>query len=113
MLKSLAVCALLLGTTCVRADEIRPLSARSIQLGSVNGVAYFTRELDGFRLVATLADGENGAPIRFTATLADGQSLRVSVPHGAGEMEEAMEFFRDGDVLGLRDPLEARTASIR
>lgn len=113
MLKSLAVCALLLGTTVVQAEEIRPLGARSIQLGSVNGVAYFTQERDGFRIVATIADGEDGTPIRVSATLADGQSLRVSVPHGAGEMEEAMEFFRDGDVLGLRDPLEARTASIR
>lgn len=112
MLKYLISIVLLLGATNVRADEIRPLSARPIALGSVNGVAYFTQERDGFRVVATLADGTTGTPIRVSATLADGQSLRVSVPHGAGEMEEAVEFFRDGDVLGLRDPLEARTASI-
>ena len=45
-----------LGAT--RADGLRPVEAKSIDLGEVSGVAYYTVERDGFHVVATLAQGE-------------------------------------------------------
>jgi hypothetical protein len=113
MIKYLTPLAFAIGLSGAHADEIKPLSAQPISIGTVHGVAYFTQELDGFRVVATLADGEGGKPIRLIATLADGQNVRMSVPNGNGEAEQAVELFRDGDVLGMRDPLEALTASIK
>jgi hypothetical protein len=39
----------------VHADGLRPIDAMSINFGEVSGVAYYTVERDGFRVVATLA----------------------------------------------------------
>jgi hypothetical protein len=37
------------------ADGLRPIEAKSIDLGEVSGIAYYTVERDGFHVVATLA----------------------------------------------------------
>ena len=39
------------------ADGLRPIDAKSIDLGEVSGVAYYTVERDGFHVVTTLAQG--------------------------------------------------------
>ena len=39
------------------AEGIRPTEGRSIDLGELSGIAYYTVERDGFRVVATLAEG--------------------------------------------------------
>ena len=47
------------------ADSLRPIEARSIDLGAISGVAYYTVERDGFRVVVTLAQqGEGTTPVR-------------------------------------------------
>src|SRR6201981_107871 len=46
------------------ADGLRPIDAKSIDLGEVSGVAYYTVERDGFHVVTTLAQGKAGTPIR-------------------------------------------------
>ena len=56
-----------------QANGLRPIEGRSINLGDVSGVAYYTVEPDGFRVVTTLAQGEAGTPIRFVSVLAPGQ----------------------------------------
>ena len=44
--------------------------------GDVSGVAYYTIERDGFRVVATLAKkGEDAVPVRVVAMLAPGHEL--------------------------------------
>ena len=53
------------------ADSLRPIEGQSIRLGEVSGIAYYTVERDGFRVVATLAQGEQGTPVRVEAVLAD------------------------------------------
>ena len=40
-----------------RADNLRPIEGKSIDLGGISGVAYYTVERDGFHVVATLAQG--------------------------------------------------------
>jgi hypothetical protein len=80
------------------ADGLRPIDARSIDLGEVSGVAYYTVERDGFHVVTTLAQGVAGTPIRVVSVLAPGQSVAFSTPHQAG----ALEISRNGDRVLVR-----------
>jgi hypothetical protein len=79
-------------------DGVRPIEARSIDLGEVSGIAYYTVERDGFHVVATVAQGEAGTPIRVVSVLASGQSVILSTPHLGG----AIELSRKGDNLFVR-----------
>jgi hypothetical protein len=81
-----------------RAEELRPIQAKSLQLGDVNGVAYYTVEDHGYRLVATLA-GQGGTPVRFEGTLLPEQKVVVSIPGVAGAKSQTVEFLRRGDRL--------------
>jgi hypothetical protein len=80
------------------ANGLRPIEGRSIDLGDMSGVAYYTVEPDGFRVVTTLAQGERGTPIRFVSVLAPGQRVVLSTPQAAG----ALEISRNGDSLFVR-----------
>ena len=80
------------------AAGLRPIAGQSIHLGDVTGVAYYTVERDGFRVVTTLAQGEAGTPIRFVSVLAPGQRVVLSTPLPFG----ALEIRRDGDNLSVR-----------
>jgi hypothetical protein len=80
------------------ANGLRPIEGRSIDLGGVSGVVYYTAEPDGFRVVTTLAQGEAGTPIRFVSVLAPGQRVVLSTPHQPG----ALEISRNGDMLLVR-----------
>jgi hypothetical protein len=80
------------------ADGVRPLEARSIDLGEVSGVAYYTVERDGFRVVATLTQGEAGTPVRMVTVLAPGQSVVLSSPREAG----TVEISRQADTVLVR-----------
>jgi hypothetical protein len=55
--------------------------AHKIDLGGVNGVAYYTEEAGRFRVIATLAQQE-GLPIRVETLLAPGQSVILSTAKG-------------------------------
>ena len=85
-----------LGTA--HASGLRPIEAQSIHLGDVSGVAYYTVEPNGFRVVTTLAQGEAGTPVRFVSVLAPGQRVVISTPHQA----PALEISRQGDELLVR-----------
>jgi hypothetical protein len=52
------------------ADGLRPIEAKSIDLGEVSGVAYYAVERDGYHVVTTLAQGMAGMPIRVVSVLA-------------------------------------------
>jgi hypothetical protein len=83
----LVAAALALAPVAADADGLRPIDAKSIDLGEVSGVAYYTVEHDGFHVVTTLAQGITGTPIRIVSVLAPGQSVAVSTPHQAGALE--------------------------
>lgn len=85
-----------LGAT--HAESPRPMQARSIDLGNVSGVAYYTVERDGFHVVTTLAQGEAGTPIRVTSVLAPGQRVVLSSASQPG----GLEISRQGDSLLVR-----------
>lgn len=75
------------------AEGLRPVQAKSIELGDVSGVAYYTVERDGFHVVTTLAQGEAGTPIRVVSVLASGQHVVLSTANHTG----ALEISRQGD----------------
>jgi hypothetical protein len=86
--------------TAAQAEGLRPIEAKSIDLGAISGVAYYTVERDGFRVVATLAQGETGTPIRVVSVLTPGQRVLLSTPQPAG----AIEISREGDSVRVRKP---------
>jgi hypothetical protein len=79
------------------AEGLRPIEGRSIDLGALSGVAYYTVEREGFRVVATLAEGQAGTPVRVEAVLAPGRSIVLSVPSAVGIPPNAVEIRRQGD----------------
>jgi hypothetical protein len=81
----------------VHADGLRPIDAKSIDLGEVTGVAYYTVERDGFHVVTTLAQGAAGTPIRVVSVLAPGQRVAFSTPQ-----QGALEISRNGDSVFVR-----------
>ena len=81
-----------------RAEGLRPIEGKSVDLGEISGIAYYTVERDGFHVVATLAQGEAGTPIRVVSVLAPGQRLVLSTPQQAG----AIEISRQGDSVLVR-----------
>ena len=87
-----------------RADGLRPMEGNSIDLGGISGIAYYTVERDGFHVVATLAQGEAGTPIRVVSVLAPGQRVVLSTPQQA----DAIEISRNGDGVLIR---KANTAT--
>ncbi len=93
--------------TCTSADavSITPVAAKTITLGAYTGVAYYTVEKAGYQVVATVASGEAGAPIRFVSTLADGQNVVLSVPQAIGSPALEMEFQRCGEAVLVRAPV--------
>ncbi|NDV86849.1 hypothetical protein GTW51_09050 [Aurantimonas aggregata] len=83
--------------TSAGAGELKPLAGTGIAVGGVIGAAYYTVEPDGFRVVATIAHGESGEPIRVVSTLADGQSVTIAVPASLGEHTNDVVIARTGD----------------
>jgi hypothetical protein len=88
----------LASVSAAHADGLHPIEAKSINLGDVSGVAYYTIERDGFHVVTTLAQGEAGTPIRVVSVLAPGQRVVVSTPYQA----DALEISRSGDSVLAR-----------
>ena len=93
----------LVGAAQANELRLRPIEGRTIDLGDLSGVAYYTVEHDGFRVVATLAQGEAGTPVRFEALLAPGQSVVLSTPRGVGVAPVAVEISRQGDQVLVSD----------
>jgi hypothetical protein len=83
------------------AGELRPGQAEGIDLGTALGMAYYTAEPDGFRVVVTLAQQDEATlPVRFEALLVPGQSIVLSTPRERGAGPEAVEISqRDNAVL--------------
>ena len=53
----LAAAFTLASLAAAHAGGLRPIAGQSIRLGDVTGVAYYTVERDGYRIVTTLEIG--------------------------------------------------------
>jgi hypothetical protein len=91
------------GTVAVSAEELKPIQAKTITLGTINGVAYYTIEPKGFQVVTSILAGDD--MIRFTTTLLRDQKVILSVPGEVGEKVKQIEFERRGDQLYVAEPL--------
>ena len=100
--------------SCMSADVVglAPVAASTVALGTYTGVAYYTVEDTGYQVVATVAAGEAGPPIRFVSTLADGQNAILSVPQAVGSPALEMEFQRCGDAVVVRSPTHLPAVAI-
>ncbi|APO68925.1 hypothetical protein IE4872_CH03325 [Rhizobium gallicum] len=92
-----------LAASPLHADGLSAMAGESIHVGGFHGVFYYTDENDGYRVVATIAEGEAGVPVRFSATLAEGQSATISVPGKLGEPSQSLEISRSDDKLVVTD----------
>lgn len=103
----IAAAVALASVGAAQAEQLSPLRGRTIDLGGISGVAYYTVEQNGFHVVATLAEkGESRAPMRFEAVLAPGQSVTFSTPGGVDVRPDAIEISRrDDQVLVHRTAL--------
>jgi hypothetical protein len=105
ILASCAVAAVFVASG-VHAETLKPIQARSIDLGTLAGIAYYTVEPEGY-LVATLTPSGTDTPVRFVATLAPGQSVTLSTARMLGESAVQVRFMRQGDelfVAGAKSP---------
>ncbi len=73
-------------------------SAHKIELGAVNGVAYYTEDAGRFRVVATLAQ-QDGQPVRFETVLAPGQSIVLSTAKEGDGKPTSVEISREANAL--------------
>src|SRR5262245_27541246 len=94
MERSLLVAAICVIANPVHASEVGEIQAASIDLDQFKGIVYYTSQSDGYRVVATISEGEGGLPVRFEATLRDGQKMTISVPGRLGEPIHAVEMTR-------------------
>ena len=85
-----------------QAEVIQPIQAVSIPLGDVTGVAYYTVQPDGYRVVVTLAAGQETTPIRVVSILTSGQKMVVSTPGPVGSEAKEIEITRVGEELIVR-----------
>ncbi|PAP93911.1 hypothetical protein CIT31_20450 [Mesorhizobium wenxiniae] len=97
------VAAFFLAASPLHAGELSAMAGESIDLGDFRGVLHYTAENDGYRVIATIADGEAGLPVRFSATLAEGQSATISVPRKLGEPDQSLKISRSGDTLTVTE----------
>lgn len=86
----------------VHAETLKPVQARKVDLGSLAGVAYYTVEEGGHRLVVSLKAAETGTPVRFVTTLAPEQAVTLSVPRSAGEPSFDVHFVRHGEHIEVK-----------
>jgi hypothetical protein len=73
-------------------------SAHKIDLGTVNGVAYYTEEAGRFHVVATLAQ-QDGQPVRVETVLAPGQSFVLSTANEGETGPTSVEISREANEL--------------
>ncbi|MBO1020559.1 hypothetical protein IPV08_11315 [Methylobacterium sp. SD274] len=86
------------------AETIRPLGGGSVSLGDLSGVAYYTTEPKGYRVVVTLARTETSRAVRFETILASGQSVTLSTPQELGATADSIEITRSGDTVAVSRP---------
>ncbi|WP_019903743.1 hypothetical protein [Methylobacterium sp. 77] len=88
-------------TGTASAETIKPLDGGSVSLGELSGVAYYTAEPKGYRVVVTLARTETGRAVRFETILGSGQSVTLSTPQELGATADAIEISRTGDTVAV------------
>lgn len=85
----------------VQAADLSADKGEKIDLGTVQGVAYYTVEKEGYRVVATLASSNKEA-FRFVAMLKPGQTVTLSTPTSVNAVPKQVEISRNGNRVDVR-----------
>jgi len=88
--------ALVLVAGSASAETLHPIEGKTVHLGTIGGIVYYTIEPDGYRVVVTLG---TESPMRFIATLSPEQSIFLSTPRGPGEPAIQVHLMRRGEQL--------------
>ena len=112
MNRYIPIAALCLMLTPAHAGEIGELQAESIDLGGFHGVVYYATENEGYRVVATIAEGETGLPVRFEAVLTESQKMTITVPGKLGETSHVLEMSLAGGKLVVASPQASADAVV-
>jgi hypothetical protein len=86
MFRYTALAALCVVAGSASAGELTARQGGSVDLGNFHGVVYY-------RVVTTMAAGES-LPVRFVATLTEGQAFVISVPGELAGAGQALEISR-------------------
>ena len=100
---AVAALATLTSLHTAQGGDLQPAQAQHIDLGKISGVAYYTVEPDGFRVVTTLTQGEDGTPLRVVSVLAPGQRVVVAAPAESGVAATTIEISRQADQVLVRE----------
>ncbi|MDV2987656.1 UNVERIFIED_CONTAM: hypothetical protein Q9R58_25450 [Methylobacteriaceae bacterium AG10] len=75
---------------------------QNVDLGGLSGVAYYTTEAAGYRVIVSLARHDVTPAVRFEATLAPDQDAVVSIPRELGVQAQSLRIRRVGDAVIVR-----------
>lgn len=92
--------------TAANADRLHPVEGRTLEFGPMHASVYYTKDVSGDRVVATVVAGPESTPIRLITTLQPGQSVILSVPGAAGTPAVGFRLTRETGGLGV-SPLGA------
>lgn len=76
------------------AQTLHARPGQTFALGVAEASVYYDDSGGTFRVVATLGEGPQSTPIRFTASLKLGQELTISVPGLAGKSAAEVHLTR-------------------
>ena len=96
-----AVFAVVASSATVQAEPLSPAHGRSIDLGGFRGVAYYTVEDGGYRVVVTVMEAD-GKPVRLETVLGPRQSMLLTSPQGVGAAAK-IEITRRDDQLHVNN----------
>ena len=108
-IRTVIAAALIGAAVPAAAAEIGAAAGSSVSLGTLSGVAYYTQEAKGYRVVVTLAPRAAAPAVRFEAVLAPDSSVTLSTPNAVGGAPTAREIARVGDRVVVSEPGAART----
>jgi hypothetical protein len=94
MFRYTALAALCVAASSASAGELTARQGGTVDLGNFHGVVYYTEADDGYRVVTTMAAGEENLPVRFVATLTEGQAMVISVPGELAKPGQTLEISR-------------------
>jgi hypothetical protein len=94
MFRYTVLAALCVVASSASAGELTALQGGTVDLGSFHGVVYYTEANDGYRVVTTMTASEESLPVRFVATLTEGQAFVISVPGESEGPSQALEISR-------------------
>lgn len=111
VMKTLFASAVSLATLfTIPAQAGQAQQVQSVDLGGLSGVAYYTAEATGYRVVVNLARHDATPAVRFEATLAPDQDAVVSIPRELGAQAQSLRIRRVGDAVIVRKVVQ-ETAS--